>query len=232
MRTITRDELQQLMTSDPGLVLVESLPTPFYRKAHIPGAINIPHTEIDSMASSLIPDRNAAVVTYCLNLTCQNSEKAAWSLEALGYTNVLDYEAGKQDWMDAGLPVETSGYVKGDSIPVVTSEPTPLTLVSCSLDEGELADRSEMYRRTLFAGALERCERTDGYAYRFAGDDESRASIEAFVDAERRCCSFLQIDVSYGAGLGPIWLTLTGPRGTRQFIETTFDIDLLPASIS
>ena len=30
---------------------------------------------------------------------------AARELVALGYTNVKDYKAGKQDWIDAGLPV-------------------------------------------------------------------------------------------------------------------------------
>jgi len=25
----------------------------------------------------------------------------------MGYTNVKDYEGGKQDWMQAGLPVES-----------------------------------------------------------------------------------------------------------------------------
>jgi rhodanese-related sulfurtransferase len=28
-------------------------------------------------------------------------------LAAMGYTNVRDYAEGKQDWIDAGLPVET-----------------------------------------------------------------------------------------------------------------------------
>ena len=34
-------------------------------------------------------------------------ENAARELAALGYTNVRDYAEGKQDWIDAGLPVET-----------------------------------------------------------------------------------------------------------------------------
>jgi rhodanese-related sulfurtransferase len=25
----------------------------------------------------------------------------------MGYTNVMDYAGGKQDWVDAGLPVES-----------------------------------------------------------------------------------------------------------------------------
>jgi 3-mercaptopyruvate sulfurtransferase SseA len=29
-------------------------------------------------------------------------------LAALGYANVRDYEGGKQDWVDAGLEVESS----------------------------------------------------------------------------------------------------------------------------
>jgi rhodanese-related sulfurtransferase len=27
----------------------------------------------------------------------------------MGYTNVRDYSGGKQDWIDAGLPVEGTG---------------------------------------------------------------------------------------------------------------------------
>jgi CBS domain-containing protein len=34
------------------------------------------------------------------------SPRAAWRLESLGFQEVYDYEAGKQDWMAAGLPTE------------------------------------------------------------------------------------------------------------------------------
>ena len=27
----------------------------------------------------------------------------------MGYTNVMEYKGGKQDWIDAGLPVESDG---------------------------------------------------------------------------------------------------------------------------
>jgi len=27
----------------------------------------------------------------------------------MGYTNVIEYKGGKQDWIDAGLPVESEG---------------------------------------------------------------------------------------------------------------------------
>jgi CBS domain-containing protein len=34
------------------------------------------------------------------------SPRAAWRLESLGFTQVFDYVAGKQDWLTSGLPRE------------------------------------------------------------------------------------------------------------------------------
>jgi CBS domain-containing protein len=50
------------------------------------------------------------------------SPRAAWRLEALGFTQVHDYVAGKADWGSAGLRLEgdnpsntrVSAYVRGD----------------------------------------------------------------------------------------------------------------------
>jgi rhodanese-related sulfurtransferase len=45
-------------------------------------------------------------VLYCSDSSCLASGNVARELEALGYTNVRVYEGGKQDWVEAGLPVE------------------------------------------------------------------------------------------------------------------------------
>jgi Mg/Co/Ni transporter MgtE len=37
------------------------------------------------------------------------SPRAAWRLEALGFSPVYDYVAGKADWLAAGLPTEGEG---------------------------------------------------------------------------------------------------------------------------
>ena len=39
-------------------------------------------------------------------MDCPASPKAGQRMEELGYQNVFDYEAGKQDWQEAGLPIE------------------------------------------------------------------------------------------------------------------------------
>jgi len=111
--TISRTELQALIDSNADVTLVEALPANYFEDAHLPGAINIPHTEVRTLAPELLPDKDALIVTYCANLPCPNSEMAAHILGKLGYTNVRDYPEGKQGWKDAGLPLETGAPVAG-----------------------------------------------------------------------------------------------------------------------
>lgn len=47
--------------------LVETLAPAEYRKAHIPGAVNIPPEKIKELAPQLLPNRDAEIVTYCAN---------------------------------------------------------------------------------------------------------------------------------------------------------------------
>jgi rhodanese-related sulfurtransferase len=110
--TITREELHKAIESG-DVTVVEALPANYYEDAHIPGAINIPHTEVRQLAPALLPDKDAAIVTYCASTTCPNSELAAIVLSKLGYTNVREYVEGKQDWQEAGLPLEQSAPVAG-----------------------------------------------------------------------------------------------------------------------
>jgi len=55
------------------------------------------------LAPELLPDMDAAIVAYCSNPACRNSEAAAAQLRSLGYTNVRTYAEGKDDWREAGL---------------------------------------------------------------------------------------------------------------------------------
>ena len=105
-RKITLEELRQRIDSNPDLVLVEALPKQYYRHSHLPGAINIPHDEVDARAPELLPDQSAEIVVYCANGPCRNSGIASARLEQLGYANVSDYHEGKAEWIEAGLPVE------------------------------------------------------------------------------------------------------------------------------
>lgn len=104
--TISRQHLNAMLQAKEPVVVVETLPESYYAKAHLPGALHMPHDCTRELAPGLLPDRAAAIVTYCASATCRNSHIAADTLRAMGYSNVRVYAEGKQDWIEAGLPVE------------------------------------------------------------------------------------------------------------------------------
>ena len=104
---ITRDELKGVLDAGEDIVLVEGLPEKYYRDGHLPGALNLPHDDVDARAPTLLPDKSAPIVVYCASAPCRNSGIAARRLTELGYADVRDYHEGKQDWIEAGLPTET-----------------------------------------------------------------------------------------------------------------------------
>jgi rhodanese-related sulfurtransferase len=105
MRIITRDELKAKMDRGDTFALFEVLPLMYWRKHHLPGAKNMPPTEVASVAAEHVPDKDTEVVLYCWDHDCPTSGWAGGELEALGYTNIFEYSAGKKDWIDAGLPM-------------------------------------------------------------------------------------------------------------------------------
>ncbi len=48
----------------------------------------------------------------------------------------------------------------------------------------------------------------------------TRSWISRFLSNERRCCPFLSFEVAIAPHGGPVWLRLTGPVGTREFLAT------------
>ena len=107
VEVITRDELKALI-DDGAVTLVDALGGDYYAQQHLPGAIPLVETDVDRLAGEALPDATATIVTYCSNPSCPNSGRVAERLLRLGYGNVRKYEAGIQDWVEAGLPVESS----------------------------------------------------------------------------------------------------------------------------
>jgi rhodanese-related sulfurtransferase len=107
METIQREQLNKWMRDGKPMALVEVLDTPYFRKFHLPGAMNVPLSDdFESNIQKAVPDKAQPVVVYCQDKSCEASPKAARKLDELGYQEVYDYEAGKDDWKSAGLPVE------------------------------------------------------------------------------------------------------------------------------
>ncbi|MDA1359031.1 rhodanese-like domain-containing protein [Glycomyces luteolus] len=104
---ITREELQKAIANG-DVTVVDALGGEYHAKQHLPGAVPLVLADVDAQAPTLLPDRDAAIVTYCSNPGCPNSGQVADRLTALGYTNVRKYREGIEDWTEAGLPVESA----------------------------------------------------------------------------------------------------------------------------
>jgi hypothetical protein len=93
---------------------------------------------------------------------------------------------------------------------------------TCSLGSRELAERVSQLERDLFSHSKEKRALENGIAHRFEASDDVKRDLFAFVEAESSCCSFLELELKFAPGHGPIWLTITGPEHTLPFIRETF----------
>jgi rhodanese-related sulfurtransferase len=108
--TVTTDELLAKVDNADAIVLVDALAPMVYAHSHLPGAINLPVRAIDpETIARRLPDRDAEIVVYCTSPECQDSVHTAARLRQLGYTNVVHYAGGKDEWHERGLPLERAG---------------------------------------------------------------------------------------------------------------------------
>ena len=96
--------------------------------------------------------------------------------------------------------------------------------IACSLMPEALRAR----RAGLLSEVLRRAEcREDlpeGLRLRFAATSDALATITRAVEAERHCCRFLRFAIIVEPGGGPVFLELTGPPGTREFIGALLNV--------
>ena len=110
IKSISREELEEAI-ADGKVTVVETLRPEHYADGHLPGAIHLHFDDVEERALELIPDLSTPIVTYCSNALCRNSDLAAVRLIKLGYVDVRRYTAGKQDWVENGLPLARGAAV-------------------------------------------------------------------------------------------------------------------------
>ena len=95
--------------------------------------------------------------------------------------------------------------------------------IACTLTPEQL----QTPRSSLLPGILERAEAiepiADGYRLRFPASSETLQAIVAMIDGERQCCRFLRFQLTIEPAEGPVVLDVTGPSGTRDFLNAIVD---------
>ncbi len=103
----------------PGFVLLDVRGPDAYARAHVPGAISLPHREMTAERMAGWPGETLFVV-YCAGPHCNGADRGAMRLAQLGRPVKLML-GGMAGWADEGFPFATGeapGSVLNAGVPV------------------------------------------------------------------------------------------------------------------
>jgi hypothetical protein len=92
--------------------------------------------------------------------------------------------------------------------------------IACELTPAELEARRRGLLPGLLALASEQVQLGNGFRWRFAASTDLLMNAVKVIDAERQCCRFLKFTLTIEPDAADVWLEVTGPEGTREFITT------------
>lgn len=104
LEPIPRDELLERVRDDLVSVL-DVRPPEEYASGHVPGAVNVPLSELEEYLSKLDTDKE--VIAYCRGPHCILAFDAVQKLRDKGFS-ARRMEDGFPEWKVSGMPVETS----------------------------------------------------------------------------------------------------------------------------
>jgi len=105
------DVQASMKPGDCDFVLLDVRGPEAFAKAHVPGAINIPHRGISKERMAEFSDDTLFVV-YCAGPHCNGANKAAVRLARLGY-RVKEMIGGVTGWQDEGFALASAGTATG-----------------------------------------------------------------------------------------------------------------------
>ena len=74
-----------------------------FAAAHIPGAINLPITDLMGRVNELAAYKDAEMVVHCE--AGPRAGMASWILKRNGFTRLVELDGHMRAWRDAGLPL-------------------------------------------------------------------------------------------------------------------------------
>ncbi len=107
---VDADFLRSLIQGDMAIVL-DARQQHAYNEGHIPGAYSFSLFEFDEAFARLqdLLNSGKTIVTYCIDFNCEDSTFLANKLHEKGYTDILVYKGGFDDWQALGNPIESAG---------------------------------------------------------------------------------------------------------------------------
>lgn len=95
--------VERLAWGDRSLVVLDVRTPAEYAEGHVPGAVNIPHTELAARIGELADAHSRDIVVYC-----RSGSRAAQALTVLGdagFTRLFHLKGDYQGWSGENRPV-------------------------------------------------------------------------------------------------------------------------------
>lgn len=103
---ISAQEVWALHKRGEPLRIIDVLGEEHWAAGHVPGSEWIDFRSLTREARRRFA-KDEPLVVYCNGLACEAGPIAADKLRQLGFTNVKDMAGGLEEWLQAGLPIET-----------------------------------------------------------------------------------------------------------------------------
>ena len=102
--------------------------------------------------------------------------------------------------------------------------PTTESPLACDLTAISATDRPRYneLRRILAASALAKRDLPNGITIQIAPDKITLPQLAEWISMERKCCPFFDFKIDVAPESGPVWLTLTGRPGVKEFLAAAF----------
>jgi hypothetical protein len=96
--------------------------------------------------------------------------------------------------------------------------------IACSLDAILASDRARYneLRRMVAAAVVGQRELPDGIAIKISTERMALAQLAEWISFERKCCPFFEFRIEIAPESGPVWLSLTGRPGVKEFLAQAF----------
>jgi rhodanese-related sulfurtransferase len=103
IKQISTSQLKDWMTTRRTFTLIDVREDNEWQEGHAATAIHISRWTLSGKIGTVVPDKTARIVLYCLGGV--RSAAAAASLQKMGYTNVFSLTGGFKNYQLAGLPI-------------------------------------------------------------------------------------------------------------------------------
>lgn len=105
LKEISAEDVNAKLGKDKDFVVVDSRGGKWFDGEVIKGAVNLPADKTDAASlAKIAPAKDTTLVFYCTNVDCPASATAAHKALEAGYTNVLKFKGGIEEWKEKGLP--------------------------------------------------------------------------------------------------------------------------------